>query len=102
LSWLCPTTGYYKLKVIPYTGDAGAYVFNYKYVVLPTPTNMHLAKSGSNVLLTWTPVSGATLYKVYHSNSPTTGFTQLVTTSVASVLISPATVRKFYYVIATN
>lgn len=102
LSFLCQTTGYYKLMVLPYTADAGPYVFNYIYELLPSPTNLQLVKSDANVHLTWNTVSGATLYRVYQSDNPYTGFSLLVNTSVASVLIPANQAKKFFRVIAFN
>jgi hypothetical protein len=96
------TTAYYKLKVIAYPGDAGPYTFNYYYTLMPAPANLTITQSGSNILLAWNAVTGATTYKIYHSDNPYTGFTQLGTTSNTSLMIVSPPAKRFYRVTANN
>ena len=97
------TTGYYKLKIDAYPGDAGPYVFCYQYATLAAPAILTITRSGTNVILAWTAVSGATSYKVYSSDNPYTGFTQTgspVTGTTMTLAASAA--RRFFRVTANN
>jgi hypothetical protein len=71
----------------------------------PAPVTVSL--SGSNVLINWTPSSGATGFNIYRSTSPTTGFTEIASVPAPTNTYAdtyPATVGgNFYYeVTATN
>ena len=70
-----------------------------------TPPVVEITIDGDDVVLSWSPVSGATDYKVYLSDDPYTGFTELATNGGATTYthINGATATKcFYRVTALN
>ncbi len=76
---------------------------NYNPIVVIDAPVVTIETSGANVVLNWAAVPNATLYKVYASNDPYTGFTLLGTTANLSYTITaPAAAAKFYQVTATN
>ena len=67
-----------------------------------TPTNVTISIRGSDLNISWDEVAGATLYKVYSSDDPFTGFVEDVsgTFDGASWNTSVIDEKKFYYVTA--
>lgn len=88
------------------TPDIGADEGNFTvFTSLATPENVTITKVGNNVQISWNAVSGATGYRIYGSDLPYTEMpwgTPLTTVSApaTSTLLSPTSVRKFYYVTA--
>ncbi|OGF62960.1 MAG: hypothetical protein A2Y62_04820, partial [Candidatus Fischerbacteria bacterium RBG_13_37_8] len=68
-------------------------------------TNLHLQKSDSSLLLTWTNVSEATDYVIYEDASPSGSFptqTGSATNGSTGILIPAPTGSRFYLVAARN
>jgi len=63
------------------------------------PTNVLITHDGTDVVLTWDAVTGATDYKVYRSTDPYTGFTELVGTTggLTTYTDSGAAGTKYFY-----
>jgi hypothetical protein len=71
--------------------------------ILEPIEDLVIARVGSNVLLSWSIISGATQYKVYRSTEPFTGFTEIGTSTVPSYIdAGVAGVKYFYQVTASN
>jgi serine protease AprX len=73
------------------------------YVHLPVPENVSTSVSGATLTVSWSPVTNARSYLVYHSDLPYEGFTYLTTTDQTNcpINITSAT-KKFYYIKASN
>ena len=69
-----------------------------------SPSNLVISEENPNVRLTWSPVSGASGYKVYSSGVPYGTFTENTTgTFNGEEWVAPLTESKlFYYVVAVN
>ncbi len=62
-----------------------------------------ISRLATNVFLNWSPVTGATQYKIYRSTDPFTGFTEIGTSTAASYLDAGVVgVKYFYQVTATD
>ena len=71
--------------------------------ILSTPANVSINIDGSNVIITWDVVPNATLYKVYSSDNPYSGFNSPDTTGIFIDTTWTAPIsgdKKFYYVTA--
>ena len=71
--------------------------------ILSTPANIAIYIDGSNVIITWDVVPNATLYKVYSSDDPYSGFNSPDTTGIFIGTTWTAQIsgdKKFYYVTA--
>jgi len=69
--------------------------------MLDTPQNVLITVSGTDVVLSWDPVSGATIYHIYRGTAPDS-FTLLTDTVAISYTDSGAgsVTKYFYYVTA--
>ncbi len=68
------------------------------------PTNVTATKSGANVVVTWTAVTGATGYEVYRSTSATGDYTKIATVSgggTTSYTDSNPPAGTYYYKVKT-
>jgi hypothetical protein len=74
------------------------------YTGLLSPSGLSITDESPNIKLTWSPVSGASGYKVYSSDDPYGTFTENTTgTFDGEEWVAPLTESKlFYYVIAVN
>lgn len=74
------------------------------YTGLLSPSNLIISEENPNVRLTWSPVSGASGYKVYSSGDPYGTFTENTTgTFNGEEWVALLTESKlFYYVVAVN
>jgi len=71
--------------------------------ILSTPANVSINIDGNNVIITWDVVPNATLYKVYSSENPYSGFNSPDPTGIFidTTWTAPVTnEKKFYYVTA--
>ncbi|MBN2858268.1 MAG: hypothetical protein JXN63_07690, partial [Candidatus Delongbacteria bacterium] len=67
------------------------------------PQNITTNISGSDFILSWSPVPGAASYKVYSSNDPYGTFAEEVIPTVGETWTIPYTEsKKFYYVVAVD
>lgn len=88
------------------TPDIGADEGNFTiFTSLATPANVTIIKVGDNVQISWDAVDGATSYRIYGSDLPYAEMPwgtplETVTAPTTSILLSPTSVRKFYYVTA--
>jgi hypothetical protein len=88
--------------------SAGESALSNPAVVYYTPglnpiQNLVIKRQSTNVYLFWSAIPGATLYKVYRSTEPFTGFTLRGTTSAHTFQDSGVVgVKYFYQVTATN
>ncbi len=64
------------------------------------PVNLNLSVSGSNLIIHWNAVAGASGYRIEASNNPSSGFTPIGTTSNLYLNTSIVAARKFYRVFA--
>jgi len=97
---LTPGQHYNAAVVADYAwGSSEAMLAGFTYVPpFGAPVNVSIAVFGGNTVLTWDPVTDATSYKVYSSNTPYTGFTQDLTGSFTGESWStPATIGKRFY-----
>jgi len=85
-----------------YRGDT--YNSGLFYPLVPSaPSNVSIAYSGTEAVLSWFPVNGALKYKVYSSSDPYGVFAYVGETSNASFTIYDATEkRKFYYIVTVR
>ena len=71
-----------------------------------TPLNVIISEDGTNVILNWDAVTGATSYTVYSDTDPYGGFTNVeqsgITGTTWSELLTGAGDMKFYQVTASN
>jgi hypothetical protein len=74
------------------------------YTGLYSPSNLVITNENPNIRLTWSPVSGASEYKVYSSNDPYGTFAEDASgTFNGEEWVAPInTSRLFYYVVAVN
>jgi len=74
------------------------------YTGLFAPSNLVITNENPNIKLTWSPISGASEYKVYSSNDPYGTFAEdLSGTFDGEEWIAPlSSSRLFYYVVAVN
>ncbi|HAQ60576.1 TPA: hypothetical protein DCR49_00995 [Candidatus Delongbacteria bacterium] len=74
------------------------------YTGLYSPSNLVITNENPNIKLTWSPVSGASEYKVYSSNDPYGTFAEDTSgTFNGEEWIAPlSSSRLFYYVVAVN
>jgi hypothetical protein len=74
------------------------------YTGLLSPSGLSITDESPNIRLTWSPVSGASGYKVYSSNDPYGTFSENTTgTFNGEEWVAPLTESKlFYYVVAVN
>jgi len=73
------------------------------YVHLADPQNISTSVDGSTLTVSWSAVTSALSYLVYHSDDPYSGFTYLGTTDQTSYDISvTSATKKFYYIKASN
>lgn len=73
------------------------------YVHLADPQNVTTSVAGSTLTVSWSAVTNALSYLVYHSDDPYSGFTYLTTTDQTSYDISvTSATKKFYYIKASN
>ena len=80
--------------VVPIALEVGA--------TIPDPVNdLQIEYAGSNVLLSWSAVPGATLYHVYECDTPYGTFVETGTTT-ATEIIRPLSAGKFYRVTSDN
>jgi hypothetical protein len=81
-------------------GDCSISIFTGLY----SPSNLVIANENPNIRLTWSPVSGASEYKVYSSEDPYGTFTEDTSgTFDGEEWLAPiSTSRLFYYVVAVN
>jgi len=73
---------------------------NELYGTLNSPKNVQISVTGGQVTISWDAVSGATSYKVYSSNTATSGFTEDTSGTFSTVNWTAAITetKKFYYV----
>jgi hypothetical protein len=71
---------------------------------LPTPSNIIIATATSEVDLDWDDVADATIYKIYRSTNPYSGFVQINTSTVSNYTDSDVFTGNmyFYYITADN
>ncbi|MDY0017171.1 MAG: S8 family serine peptidase [Candidatus Delongbacteria bacterium] len=73
------------------------------YVHLADPQNITTSVAGSTLTVSWSAVTNALSYLVYHSDDPYSGFTYLTTTDQTSCPINvTSATKKFYYIKASN
>ncbi|MDD3156324.1 MAG: S8 family serine peptidase, partial [Candidatus Pacebacteria bacterium] len=73
------------------------------YVHLADPQNITTSVEGDTLTVSWSAVTNALSYLVYHSDDPYSGFTYLGTTDQTSYDISvTSATKKFYYIKASN
>ena len=69
-----------------------------------SPENVTIVLQSDTLMISWTPVIGAVLYKVYSSDDPYTGFIEdtlgILNGESWSIIVTEA--KKFYYVTADN
>ncbi|MCK4654629.1 MAG: hypothetical protein KAU01_09285 [Candidatus Cloacimonetes bacterium] len=73
-------------------------------IVLTPPENVIISYDFDSIIISWDPVTIATSYKVYSSDSPYNGFEEDTTGTFngTSWSASVAGNKKFYYVKAVN
>ncbi|MDQ7093885.1 cell wall-binding repeat-containing protein [Desulfosporosinus sp. PR] len=97
------TTYYYKVVAVGSTGpssDSAIVSANTTVVngVLPVPANVTATDvSGSQIYLTWSPVSNATSYYVYRSTSPSDTYANIATVTTPYYTDSGLSVNTAYY-----
>ncbi|HQO10386.1 MAG TPA: hypothetical protein PLK90_01475 [Clostridiales bacterium] len=71
---------------------------------LSTPSNIIIATATSEVDLDWDDVAAATIYKIYRSTNPYSGFVQINTSTVSNYKDSDVFTGNmyFYYITADN
>ena len=80
--------------VVPVTLEVGT--------IIPDPvSDLVINYAGSNILLSWSAVPGATLYHIYECNTPYGTFVETVTTA-GTEITRPLSAGKFYQVTAGN
>ncbi len=73
------------------------------YVHLADPQNVSTSVSGTTLTVSWSAVTNARSYLVFHSDLPYEGFTYLATTDQANYPVSiTSSTKKFYYIKASN
>lgn len=103
LSYTPTATAYFTLKVVGWSGDVGAYGFNYYYTIpLTPPQNLTVTNSGSNITLNWTAVAGAVSYIIETSSDPYTGFASIGATTTTSWTAIATDTRLFYRIRASD
>jgi len=71
--------------------------------ILGIPQNITTEISGTDLILTWDPVSGAASYKVYSSDDPYGTFTEEATAPVGETWTTEySESKKFYYIVALD
>lgn len=72
-------------------------------ITLGAPTNIITAQIGTDLNISWDPVATATIYKIFTSDEPYSGFILLDETSNTNYLVLDTTdVKKFYYIVAVK
>ena len=70
------------------------------------PTNVAITLSGTDVMLTWDAVAGATSYKIYFSNEPDGNFEEdlsgVFEQETWTAQLPQSTIKYFYYVTALS
>jgi hypothetical protein len=70
---------------------------------MAAPTGLTATPSGTNILVNWNDVAGATSYDVYSSADPYGTFTLLTNVAVSEYTYAPGTNTKlFFYIVAKN
>jgi subtilisin family serine protease len=73
------------------------------YVHLSDPQNITTSVAGSTLTVSWSAVTNALSYLVYHSDDPYSGFTYLDTTDQTNYPLNvTSATKKFYYIKASN
>jgi serine protease AprX len=73
------------------------------YVHLADPQNVSASVSGTTLTVSWSTVTNAKSYMVFHSDLPYEGFTYLATTDQTNYPVTvTSTTKKFYYIKASN
>lgn len=80
-----------------YTDDLGTHTYSSGALESPIVT---ITQNGTNVLLAWPDVDGASGYRVESSDNPYTGFSTLGTTNDITYSTPASTAKKFFRVIA--
>jgi hypothetical protein len=66
------------------------------------PSNVITGISGSDLVISWTAVSGATSYDVYSSDDPYGTFSLVTNVATASYTTTYSAAKKFWYIVAKN
>ena len=69
---------------------------------LEAPANVVTSISGSDIVLDWDPVTGATGYDVYSSDDPYGAFTLATSVGTNQYTVAASQAKLFYYIVATN
>jgi len=69
-------------------------------VFLSAPENLEITASDLNTELTWDPVPGSVGYKIYRSDTPNSGFTEIASVPGTSYEESSGGIKYFYRVTA--
>lgn len=94
-----------KLRILCDNTQAHLLLDYFKVVQFPSeppsaPANVTTQISGSDIILSWDAVSGATGYDVYSSDSPYDGFGWEASVTESSYTTPYTEARKFYYIVA--
>ena len=66
------------------------------------PSNVITSVSGTDLIVSWNPVTGATSYDIYSSSAPYGTFTFLTNVTTSQYVAQYTETKKFYYIIAKN
>jgi hypothetical protein len=95
-------TGAYESKVIYYYGsapDIGAEETSQEYA---PPSNITTTVSATEITFSWNAVDSYSYYKVYASDDPYSGFTEVAHSSDRTYVASLTPAKKFFYIVATT
>lgn len=103
--------GIYSVRLAVFNGILSDDTLRVNYItlssgVLPVVSDLQIQKSGNDIILSWTAVSGGTNYKIYRESAPITdisGLTAIVQTSNLTFTDSGAlSGEKWFYVVTVE
>jgi hypothetical protein len=101
INGLAPGTYYWSVQAIDHCYEGSWFSQIRSFTILGTPLNITTTVSGSDIMISWDPVSGATSYKVYSSDDPYSGFIEEAIVPTGETWSTPySESKKFYYVVA--
>ncbi|NOR44384.1 MAG: hypothetical protein GQ534_02270, partial [Candidatus Delongbacteria bacterium] len=103
VSDLALDTYFWKVRAINAVGN-GEYSTTWNFTVLPlsAPMNIVTGISGSDLVVDWDVVAGATVYDVYSSDDPYGTFTFVTSVGTNQYTVAADQAKLFYYIVATN
>ena len=96
-----------KLKILNDDQDLHLNIDYFKVVQFPqpapsAPANVTTQSSGTDIIISWSAVSGATGYDVYSSDLPYDGFELEASVASPEYITTCSEAKKFYYIVAST